>query len=274
LRVSLESGPPPSSPKPYWSAAKIIALVLVILVVTFGGAAGLYYYANRVASTSNLPCNNGASNPPTCTVYFTDVSLGCTAQPSFYNESGSGPFGAYCTATVSGVTVPTGTIGWKCAGNDNPTLPCFGDRTCTVAGTSASTSQCSNTITPYSGSFPLYYRTMTVSANYEGDITHLSSSDSFTMTAAPNVTLSGTAKAQNSCQGCSVTAVSFSPVGTGNIYYASITSETYFNITLSNFKEYNVGVYWSGTFGDGYCSRSLILYQFGDTANAVFQCPA
>jgi len=300
--------------RPYWTAAKVVGLVLVMFIAVSAVGAGVYYtlskgqtatggsdhscssgqtlvngscYANCSNGATNPPtcdqnsqCSDGAINPPLCTVYSSSVSLSCTPTDGFYSGNvgtGQGPFGAYCTATVTDRTIPTGTVGWSSY------QALGGSSTCTLIGTSGSTSACSDTLTPAQPTNG-YLTHMTVLANYQGDNSHTSSSVSSTLTAPSTVTLSGTAMYQPGCIGCSVTSVVI--VNSGTHQTTTITSSTCpgnsnwcFTVSLPNLQNYTVHVYYSGTFGSGACNSVgsnpnfyVDIYQFSNTAGGNFDC--
>ena len=208
-------------------------------------------------------CSNGATNYPTCTIFNTTTQLSCTPNGAFYTQSVSTTFGDSCTVTVSDTTIPTGSVGWS---SYQQTVSATGP-SCTLTGTTSSTSSCTNTISSPNG---VFQQSITVLANYQGDNTHLSGSGQFTMTAPSTITVSGTVSPQNGCVGCSVTRVDFITSPSGQTY--STTSGT-FTITLPNLQGYSVIIYWSGTFGSGSCTRFLTLNQFSNTATmSGYQC--
>lgn len=231
------------------------------------------------------PCGNGATNPPNCTTFRTEVSMACQADGGGYHGNvgmGDGPFGGWCTAILSGgPSVPTGTVGWSCSESCVTGTPnaCCGapplySTTCTLVAFSSIASDCGNRAAP---SWPIngYNSTFTIYANYEGDNTHLSNSNSFTFTAPKDVSLSVNAVYQPGCIGCSVTSIGFVS-STGQVYSASCPQGLNYcsTITLPNLSSYTVKVYYSGNFGSGACRPTFYMniYQFSSNAVGNFDC--
>ena len=229
------------------------------------------------------PCTNGANNPPQCNTYSTTVSLSCTPTDGYYSGnigSHQGPYGGFCSATVTDTTIPTGTIGWS---GDWTIQNAWSGTSCILSGTSSSTSQCGSELTPPA---PVngFQSPVTVYANYQGDNTHTSSSGYYTFTAPSSVTLTATAMYQPGCVGCSVTSVVIINSATHQTY--TITSSTCpgysnwcFSVSLPNLADYTVTVYYSGTYGSGACHSVgtnpnfyMDIYQFSSKAGGNFDC--
>ena len=228
------------------------------------------------------PCSNGANNPPQCNTYATTVSLSCTPTDGYYSGNigmNQGPYGAYCTAIVTDTTIPTGTVGWSSYQQWS------GSNTCTLTAITSASSECSNSVSPL---LPVngYLSSMTFLANYEGDNTHTSNSGQATITAPSTVTLDATAMYQPGCVGCSLTSVVIIDTSTHQTW--TITSTTCpgygnwcFSVSLPNFQDYTVTVYYSGTFGSGACHSVgtnsnfyMDIYQFSSKAGGNFDCVA
>ena len=125
--MTVEQPPParfePSS-KPYWTSVKIVALILIILVAVSATGVGLYYRlapANVVSRATT--CSNGATNPPSCTIYG-DCSNGainppsCTTYLDCFNGAINPPS---CTSCTSGQSFVSGACHTNCSnGATNP----------------------------------------------------------------------------------------------------------------------------------------------------------